>query len=109
VSSHVQRLRCLHALIASRVFCYWGRSYIEDELARCPRFAGIVEESGDEAVILAESKSELADRMAALFTSEIPIRPIEMVDLDTGQHRAAICEATIHFAPAEDQQSGARD
>jgi hypothetical protein len=113
MSSHTQRLRRLHTLVASRASTDWGHSYIEDELAqdpespdaRCPRFAGIVEESGEEAVILADTETDLAGDMAALFTNEIPIRPIEMVDLDTDQHRAAICEATVRFAPAEDRQT----
>jgi hypothetical protein len=117
MSSHTQPLRRLHTLVASRAPTDWGHSYIEDELAqdpespnaRCPRFAGIVEESGDEAVILAETETELAGDMAALFTNEIPIRPIEMVDLDTDQHRAAICEATVRFAPAERRASRQRD
>ncbi len=103
-----QRLRRLHALVARRAHTDWGQSHIEDELAqdpdcadaRCPRFAGIIEESGDEAVILAETEAQLAGDMAARLTAEIPIRPIELVDLDTQQHRPAFCEATVRFAPA---------
>jgi soluble lytic murein transglycosylase-like protein len=87
----------------------WGQETIEDELAqdpdspeaRCPRFAGIVEESGDQAVIVAETEEELAEDMAARLTSEIPIRPIELIDLDTDQQWLAFCEATVRFASAE--------
>lgn len=113
MSPHARRLVALHSLLTSRAPTDWGRSYIEDELAqdpespdaRCPRLAGIVEESGDQAVLLAETESELAADMAALFTNEIPIRPIEMVDLDTDQRRAAICDATVRFAPADDRRT----
>jgi hypothetical protein len=101
-----QRLQRLRSLVARRAQSEWGRSHVEDELAqtpdspraRCPRFAGIIEESGDGAVILAETEEELALDMAERLTSEIPIRPIELVDLDTDDHRDAICEATVRFA-----------
>lgn len=106
-TSHAaQRLRRLKALVAKRTPSDWGQSHVAVELAqdpdspsaRCPRFAGIVEESGDEAVILADTEADLAYEMAARFTSDIPIRPIELIDLDTEQHRLAICEATVRFA-----------
>lgn len=103
------RLRRLKALVAQRADTDWGQETIEDELAqdpdspeaRCPRFAGIVEESGDQAVIVAETEEELAEDMAGRLTSEIPIRPIELIDLDTDQQRLAFCEATVRFASAE--------
>jgi hypothetical protein len=102
------RLRRLHALVAREAPTDWGRSYIVSQLAQdaespgscCPRFAGVVEESGDQAVIVADTPAEVAGEMAAMLTSEIPIRPIELVDLDTEQRRPAICDATVRFAPA---------
>ncbi|MGA2163342.1 MAG: hypothetical protein ABSH36_02605 [Solirubrobacteraceae bacterium] len=107
IGSVRRRLRCLHELLARRAYTDWGRSYVEEDLARdpdapgawCPRFAGIVEESGDEAVLLAETEAQLAADMADLLNSEIPIRPVELVDLDTERHRAAVYEATVRFAP----------
>jgi len=109
MGSAAQRLRRLQALVARRADTNWGASHIEDELtkdpdspdASCPRFAGIVEESGDEAVILADTEAQLACEMAARLTAEIPIRPVELVDLDTGQQRPALCEATVRFAPTD--------
>jgi hypothetical protein len=103
---HQLRLRRLHALVARHARTKWGRSYIESQLAEdaksqcscCPRFAGIVEESGDNAVIVADTQAALAAEMAAMFTSEITIRPVELVDLDTEQRQAAICDATVRFA-----------
>ena len=100
-----QRLRKLHELVARRANTHWGASHIEDELAQtpdspgahCPRFAGIVEESGDESVLLDDTEADLARDMAWRFISEIPIRPVELVDLDTGQCRTAVCEATVRF------------
>jgi hypothetical protein len=105
---HQQRLRRLHALVAHHAATDWGRSYIVSQLAQdaespgscCPRFAGIIEESGDQAVIVADTQAQLASEMAGLLTSEIPIRPIGLVDLDTEQRQAAICDATVRFAPA---------
>jgi hypothetical protein len=102
---HAQRLRRLHALVAEQAPTEWGRSYVENHLAQplnwrhayCARFAGIVEESGDQAVILGATESDLAVEMAGLLTNDIPIRPVELIDLDTGQRRLAICEATVHF------------
>lgn len=104
-----QRLRRLKALVTERANTEWGREEIEDELAQdpdspdatCPRFAGIIEESCENAVILADTQEELAFDMARRLTSEIPISPIELVDLDTQQHRLALCEATVRFAPTQ--------
>ena len=107
--SAAQRLRRLKALVAQRTSTEWGEKEIGHELAQdpdspdatCPRFAGVIDESGDEAVILAATEDELACDMAGRLTSEIPIRPIELVDLDTQQHRLAFCEATVRFAPTQ--------
>ena len=103
-----QRLRRLKALVVQRADTDWGQKDIEHELAQdpdstnatCPRLAGIIEESGDQAVILADSEELLALDMAGRLASEIPVRPIELIDLDTQQHRLAFCEATVRFAPA---------
>lgn len=102
---HAQRLRRLHILVAKEAPTEWGRSYIEDWFTqdpgasdvRCPRFAGIVEESSEQAVILARTEGELASDMAGKLESEIPIRPTELVDLDTGQRRLAVCNVRVHF------------
>ncbi len=107
--NHAGRLRHLKALVAQRADTDWGQEAVQLELgqdpdspdARCPRFAGILEESGDRAVILAETEEELAEEMAARLTSEIPIRPIELVDLDTHQQRLAFCNATVRFTSPE--------
>ena len=110
-----QRLRRLKALDAQRATTEWGEKEIGYELAQdpdspdatCPRFAGVIEESGEEAVVLAKSEEELAFDMAGRLTSEIPISPVELVDLDTQQHRLAVSEATVRFAPVPADDPGA--
>jgi hypothetical protein len=111
---YTPRLRRLHALVSEQAPTEWGRSYIEDDLVQraemrhgyCPRFAGIVEESGEQAVILAASEADLAVEMAGMFTRATPLRPVELVDLDTGTRRLAVCDAAVHFiAPNQQEQS----
>jgi hypothetical protein len=60
-----------------------------------PRFAGLVEESVEGAIVVAETVGELAEEMAALVINEIPMSAIEMIDLNTQEHREA--EVTVHF------------
>ncbi len=113
--SAAQRLRRLKTLVAQRTSTEWGEKEIGHELAQdpdspdatCPRFAGIIDESGEEALIIADTEEELAFDMAGRLTSEIPIRPIELGDLDTQQHRLAFCEATVRFAPVPVDHPGA--
>lgn len=107
------RLRNLKALVLRCTDSDWGREDIADVLAQdpgsseatCPRFAGIVEESGDRAVILAETEAELAQDMAGRLTNEIPIRPTELVDLDTCRQALAFCEVSVHFIESDDHMS----
>jgi hypothetical protein len=99
------RLQRLHELIARRADRHWGRSHIEETLTqdpqaphtRCPGYAGILQESGEELVILAETPRQLADQMGALADAEIPIIPIELIDLDTGDRRLAYRQTTVKF------------
>jgi hypothetical protein len=99
------RLKRLRELVAHRADSHWGRSYIEETLSqdpqaphtRCPRYAGILEESGDESVILAETTEKLASEMGAFADAEIPILPVELIDLDTGARRPAHRQTTVTF------------
>jgi hypothetical protein len=102
------RLQRLGELVELQADSDWGRSYVQEILdqdpdatdLQCPRFAGLVEESGDGAIVLAETIADLADEMAARVTNEIPMSAIEMIDLDTQEHRQAYTEATVHFIVA---------
>jgi|ERR1039458_8027960 hypothetical protein len=103
------RLQRLRELIALQSDPDWAPSYVQEILDQdsdgpdplCPRFAGLVEESGDCAIVVAETVEELAAEMAALVINEIPMSAIEMLDLDTQEHRQAYTEATVHFMVAE--------
>jgi hypothetical protein len=46
--------------------------------------------------------------MASYLTSEIPMRPIELVDLDTDEHSIVICKATVRFLPTGPRASRAK-
>jgi hypothetical protein len=93
------RLRRLQALVDRRADPTWGREEINRvlEQATCPRYAGIIAESGDECVVVAETADELADEMAAHADSEIPIVPVELIDLDTGESRIACRTTRVSF------------
>jgi hypothetical protein len=99
------RLQRLRELIALQSDPDWAPSYVQEILDQdtdgpdphCPRFAGLVKESGDGAIVVAETIAELADEMAARVTNEIPMSAIEMIDLDTQEHRQAHTKATVHF------------
>jgi hypothetical protein len=103
------RLQRLRELIALQSDPDWAPSYVQEILDQdpdgpdphCPRFAGLVEESGDSAIVVAETIADLAYEMAACVTSEIPMSAIEMIDLDTQEHRQAYTKATVHFMVAE--------
>ena len=102
------RLQRLRELIALQSDPDWAPSYVQEILAQdldatdshCPRFAGLVEESGDGAIVVAETIADLAYEMAARVTNDIPMSAIEMIDLDTQEHRQAYTEATVHFMVA---------
>jgi hypothetical protein len=102
------RLQRLRELIALQSDADWARSYVEEILdqdpdspdSRCARFAGLVEESGDRAIVVAETIEELANEMAALVTNEIPMSAIEMIDLDTQERRQAHTTAAVNFCVA---------
>jgi hypothetical protein len=99
------RLQRLRELIALQSDPDWAPSYVREILDQdpdgpdphCPRFAGLVEESGDGAIVVAETIAELADEVAARVTSDIPMSAIEMIDLDTQEHRQAHTTATVAF------------
>jgi hypothetical protein len=108
-ASNGLRLERLRDLLARRARSDWGKSYIDETLAqdppaphaRCPRYAGILEESGEESVILADTVQQLAREMGSLADAEIPILPVELVDLDTGEQRLAYRHTTVRFAAAQ--------
>jgi hypothetical protein len=99
------RMQRLRGLVARRARSDWGKSHIEETLAqdprsphaRCPRYAGILGESGEESVILAETVQQLAREMGSLADAEIPILPVELIDLDTGEQRLAHRHTTVGF------------
>lgn len=99
------RLQRLRDLVARRARSDWGTSHIEETLAqdphsphaRCPRYAGILEESGEESVILADTVRQLAREMGPFADAEIPILPVELIDLDTGEQRLACRTTTVTF------------
>jgi hypothetical protein len=102
------RLQRLRELVALQADSDWGRSYVQEILdqdpdeadSHCPRFAGLVEESGEYALVVAETIADLAYDMAARVTNEIPMSAIEMIDLDTQEHHPADTEATVRFIGA---------
>jgi hypothetical protein len=112
-----QRLQRLRELIELEADSDWGRSYVQEILdqdpdaadSHCPRFAGVVEESGEYALLVAETIADLAYDMAARVTNEIPISAIEMIDLDTQEHLPAVTEATVHFTGAGQPELQADD
>ena len=99
------RLERLREIVARRANDEWGRSHVKHLLDQvpgasnvtCPRYAGIVEESGDESVIVADSAAELALEMASLADCEIPIVPVELVDLDTTETQLAVRNTSVRF------------
>jgi hypothetical protein len=103
------RMQRLRDLVARRARSDWGKSHIEETLAqdprsphaRCPRYAGILEESGEESVILAETVQQLAREMGSLADAEIPILPVELIDLDTGEQRLAHRHTTVGFVGSQ--------
>lgn len=102
--THARRLRRLRALALKEAPENWARiePYLTRSDWRCPRFAGIVEESGERRVILADSEYQLAAAMELMLNDEIPIgqtTPMALVDLDTDEHRAAICDVSVQFLP----------
>lgn len=111
------RLQRLRELVELQADSDWGRSYVKEILdqdpdaadSHCPRFAGLVEESGEYALVVAETIADLAYDMAARVTNEIPISAIEMIDLDTQEHRPAVTEATVHFTGAGQPDTPADD
>jgi hypothetical protein len=102
----------------------WGTSHIENIVAqdphapdaRCPRYAGVLEESGDQLVILADTVEQLTYDMGALADAEIPLVSVELVDLDSGERCLACPNTTVTFlppgvgifAPAKGRASGSR-
>jgi hypothetical protein len=102
-----ERLRRLNELIAAtpRIAEHWLESLIGDTLkqdpaganASCPSYAGIISESSDHAITLGDSVKAVADELANGAASEIPITPIAMVDLDTGQRYPAELETGVSF------------
>ena len=94
------RLQRLHELIALHANSAWGRSYVRKILYQdpdaadlhCPRFAGLVEESGQGAIVVGETIADLAGVMAVLVTNEIPMSAIEMIDLDTQERHEAVLD-----------------
>lgn len=102
------RLQRLRELIALQSDPDWAASYVQEILDQdpdgsdphCPRFAGLVEESGDGAIVVAETLADLAAEMAGLVTNEIPMSAIEMIDLDSQEHRQAYTNATVNFMVA---------
>jgi hypothetical protein len=111
------RLQRLRELIEQEANSDWGRSYVRELLdqdpdspdAHCSRFAGLVEESGEYAIVVAETIADLAYEMAARVTNEIPISAIEMIDLDTQERHKAETEATVHFIGAAQPDTPADD
>jgi len=101
-------LEALHELVARRTHDEWGTSYIEEILAqdphaldtRCPRYAGILEESRDPTVIVADTAEQLAHDMGALADGDLPLVPVELVDLESDTRRLAHRRSTIAFLPA---------
>ena len=99
------RMQRLRDLVAHRARSDWGKSHIEETLAqdphsphaRCPRYAGVLEESGEGSVILAETVQQLAGEMGSLADAEIPILAVELIDLDTGERRLAHRHTTVGF------------
>lgn len=100
------RLERLRELTERHVNSDWGRSDVQEFLDQdpgaadlhCPRFAGLVKESGEGKLVVAETIAGLADEMAVRVANEIPMSAIEMIDLDTQEHREA--EVTVHFTAA---------
>jgi hypothetical protein len=109
------RLRNLRELVETRADSHWGREEIDAVLdqdpagadAKCPRYAGVLEESRDECVILADTPEELAADMQTRADNDIPIVPVELVDLDTGATRLADRETTVRFIDADERCGGA--
>ncbi len=105
---NTRRLQRLKALVARRIPSAWGTGHIEKILAqdpcephtRCSRYAGILEESGDQTVILAETVEQLARDMGALADADFPLVPIELIDLDSCEQRLACRSTNVTFAPA---------
>jgi hypothetical protein len=99
------RLLRLREVIKLQADSDWGRSYVQEILAEdpdsphagCPRYAGILEESGEGSVILAETVQQLASEMGSLADAEIPILAVELIDLDTGERRLAHRHTTVGF------------
>lgn len=100
-----RRLERLRDLVERRADPHWGIDEIRailprdpaDPATRCPRYAGVVAESGDERILVGEDPGELAGEMASLAASETPISPVELIDLDTGESHAAILETAVWF------------
>jgi hypothetical protein len=99
------RMQRLRDLVAHRARSDWGKSHIEETLAqdphsphaRCPRYAGVLEESGEGSVILAETVQQLAREMGSLADAEIPMIPVALIDLDTCEQRLAHRHTTVGF------------
>src|ERR1039458_2724206 len=86
------RMQRLRDLVAHRARSDWGKSHIEETLTQdphsphpgCPRYAGILEESGEGSVILAETVQQLAGEMGSLPDAEIPILAGELIAIRRG-------------------------
>jgi hypothetical protein len=104
-STVARRLERLRALVSQRRLDDWGRIHIQDVLHQdaaaghptCPRYAGVLEESGDQCLILADSLEALAHEMSAKADCEIPLIPVESIDLDTGETRTACRNTSVSF------------
>jgi hypothetical protein len=101
----LSRLERLQALAARWSTPWWDDDQVRALLRQdrgsadveCPRYAALVEESGDHLVIVGETIDALRDEMAGRAEAEIPIMPVKLIDLDSGEERVASWQATVWF------------
>ncbi len=92
-----ERLRALAAELKSTTRAKYAR--LLDGTAQIPRYALTVEDGTERDLMLAHSPHELAALAQERLTEIPPTKPIELVDLETGERRPAVL--SVFFAIAE--------
>ncbi len=107
------RLTRLRALVDDRAIDEYGCREIADLLTSpgrlvarpCPRYAGILLESGDPYVVVADTLDGLAGDIAGHVVGEVPLSPDTAIDLDTGDERDIHLDVRVAFGELRREQA----